>query len=227
MRYTIVNRHLKKLQNDYVTKHPPLLRGLGRLFIFLSLFLVACSEEDTTEDEYANWQQRNEQFFASLQDSLSRGGQSWARMKKYSLDPTAVGQPTDYVYVHKLEQGSDPSGESPMYTDSVRVSYQGRLIPTKSYPEGYVFDTTVYGSYNIATTATAKFLVSGLVDGFSTALQHMHRGDRWRVFIPQQLGYGANVQSGIPAYSTLIFDITLVDFTPAGEVMPVWKARRK
>ena len=113
--------------------------------------------------------------------------------------------------------------ESPKYTDSVRVSYQGSILPTTTYPEGYIFDTTVYNDYNIATASTAKLLTSNTVAGFSTALQHMHRGDRWRVYIPHQLGYGSTPKTGIPAYSTLIFDLTLVDFSPAGEKMAPWK----
>jgi len=233
---------MKNYQSNHVTKHPSLWEGLGGLFAFLlPLLFTACSESASDDDEYANWQARNDQYFASLQDSLTRGGASWTRLKKYSLDPSTEGQQTDYVYVHKIEEGSvvlDSSDgtqlssissplSTPMFTDSVRVSYQGRLIPTTTHPEGYVFDGTVFGKYSIGTTSTAKFLASALVDGFTTALLHMHRGDRWRVYIPYQLGYNATVQTGVPAYSTLIFDITLIDFSHAGEVMPVWKARLK
>lgn len=184
--------------------------------------LSSCSEEDATENEFDNWQQRNEEYVASLVSARSYD----VRYKLYSLDESKEGAATDYVYVTVLESG-DADGGSPMYTDSVRVSYQGRLIPTKTYPEGYVFDGTVFGNYDLSTTATAKFLPSSLVDGFTTALLHMHRGDRWRVSIPYQLGYGSTVQSSIPAYSTLVFDIMLVDFSPAGETMPVWSARRE
>ena len=57
-----------------------------------------------------------------------------------------------------------------------------------------------------------KFAVGSVVDGFSTALQHMRKGDKWRVYIPYELGYGTSDASTIPGYSTLIFDITMVDF---------------
>ena len=50
----------------------------------------------------------------------------------------------------------------------------------------------------------------------------MHRGDYWRVYIPYQLGYGAVKNGTIPAYSTLIFELALIDFSPAGTVMPAW-----
>ena len=196
------------------------------IFILHSSFFISCSEDDNTVNEYENWQQRNEQFFATLQDSLSQTGAQWLKLKKYSLDQKEEGVATDYIYVKVLTQ-SDTSSTSPHFTDSVRVAYQGRLIPTTSYPEGYVFDTTIYGSYSMETVSTAKLLVSGVVDGFSTALQHMHRGDRWRVYIPHQLGYQSSVHGSVPAYSTLIFDLTLVDFTPAGTAMPIWKSPRR
>jgi FKBP-type peptidyl-prolyl cis-trans isomerase FklB len=41
-------------------------------------------------------------------------------------------------------------------------------------------------------------------------------GDIWRIYIPYTLGYGTSNSSTIPAYSTLIFDVNLVGFTPAG-----------
>ena len=240
---------MKNYQSNHVTKHPSLWEGLGGLFAFLlPLLFTACSESASDDDEYANWQARNDQYFASLQDSLTRGGASWTRLKKYSLDPSTEGQQTDYVYVHKIEEGSvvlDSSDgtqlsstssplSTPMFTDSVRVSYQGRLIPSATYPEGFVFDGTVYRHYDSATNATAKMAMAAsgtevLISGWITALMHMHRGDHWRLYIPHQLGYGSQDKStsGIPAYSTLIFDLTLVDFSPVGQAMPAWSARKR
>ena len=54
--------------------------------------------------------------------------------------------------------------------------------------------------------------ISGVVDGFSTALLNMRRGDYYRVYIPYQLGYGTSASSSIPGGSTLIFEIRMVDF---------------
>ncbi|MBR4898618.1 MAG: FKBP-type peptidyl-prolyl cis-trans isomerase [Prevotella sp.] len=191
-------------------------------FTLHSSLFISCSEEDATEDEYVNWQERNETFFATLQDSLTRGSGTWLRLKSFSLDQTTEGLLTDYIYAKILVQSAVQT-ESPKFTDSVRVSYEGRILPTTTYPEGYIFDTTMYNDYNIATASTVKLLTSNTVAGFSTALQHMHRGDRWRVYIPHQLAYGSTPKTGIPAYSTLIFDLTLVDFSAAGETMAPWK----
>ena len=48
-------------------------------------------------------------------------------------------------------------------------------------------------------------------DGLATALQNMHLGDHWTVYVPYQLGYGSADKGNIPPYSILIYDVTLVD----------------
>lgn len=195
----------------------------------MSCLLVSCGEDIEEESEFANWQARNEAFFASLQDSLNSNPAQWKRIKCYSLDHTTEGNATDYVYAKVIESGTGT--EAPLFTDSVRVIYRGRLIPSASYSQGYVFDETVYGTYSSATGATKCFWLAstGLISGFTTVLQHMHRGDYWRVYIPSELGYGEteNSTAGIPGYSVLIFDLTLVDFSPVGQTMPIWRARRQ
>jgi FKBP-type peptidyl-prolyl cis-trans isomerase FklB len=115
-----------------------------------------------------------------------------------------------------------------MYTDSVRISYRGSLIPSASYADGYVFDQTFIGTFNWKTTAVINSLCSGFITGFTTALLHMHRGDRWRIYIPYQLGYGTDGSgSSVPGYSTLIFEIALIDFRPTTEAFPKWSARER
>ena len=182
--------------------------------------LSSCSEEASEEEEYANWKERNEQFLASLvNDSLKQ--QNWQRIKLFSLDPTTEGAASDYIYVKKITNGEGT--ETPIFTDSVRVVYQGRLLPSKSYPKGFVFDGTVFGDYSVKTAYTTRQLVSNTILGYATALQNMHKGDYWRVYIPSELGYGTSDYSTIPGYSILVFDLTLLDFSPVGEAMKPWR----
>jgi len=186
---------------------------------------VSCSEDKGTTNVYENWQARNDAFVASLEDSLNHGVGTWKKFKGYSKNPQTGG---DYIYVQVVPTGNE-SGQttSPTYNDSVRVSYEGRLMPTaiplngKGYYDGSIFDTTVYGNYDPKTNATARFKVSGLVNGFATALMHMHRGDTWIVYIPYSLGYGgAEDKTLIPPYSTLIYKMTLYDFAVEGATLP-------
>ena len=184
--------------------------------------LSSCSENEPEEEEYSNWQVRNEQFLASVATDSMQSGSDWVKFKKYSLDQTTEGKVSDYVYVKKL--GHD--GEStvmPNFTDSVRVIYQGRLIPSKSYSKGYVFDGTVSGDYSVKTAYTSRQYVGGMSDGYCTALQHMTVGDHWRIYVPSELGYGENGRNKIPGYSVLIFEVTLLDVSPVGQVMKPWR----
>jgi FKBP-type peptidyl-prolyl cis-trans isomerase FklB len=94
-----------------------------------------------------------------------------------------------------------------------------------------VFDSSWSGDYNLKTMVPVVLSPSNCVDGFATALQNMHIGDRWQVTIPYQLGYGTSDYSSsgstvmIPGYSNLIFDITLVAYYRAGAEIPSWKAK--
>ena len=186
---------------------------------------TSCSESDGDDtDEYANWQVRNEAYFATLEDSLSRGGSAWKKVKNFTKDENTTTANTDYIYVKVLEQGSGTA--SPTYTDLVRISYRGRLIPTVNYPRGFVFDQTYTGNYSLQTTGVISSQISYLCDGVATALQHMHNGDRWLVYIPYQLGYGTTSNDLVPAYSVMIFDLVLLDFVPEGEDFEEWSSRQ-
>ena len=76
-----------------------------------------------------------------------------------------------------------------------------------------MFDESYKGEFNPAFNKPANFYVDGLIVGWSTALMRMVEGDNWRIYIPYNLGYGAKDQSDIPAYSTLVFDVNLVNIS--------------
>ncbi|MEJ8768678.1 FKBP-type peptidyl-prolyl cis-trans isomerase [Prevotella sp. HCN-7019] len=189
--------------------------------------LSSCSESDNEEEEFPNWKKTNEQYFNNLyamaKSSADMGDKSWKVIRQWSLEESTAKDPYDYIVVNVLENGTG-SG-CPLYTDSVKVHYEGRLLPSTSYPDGYVFDKSFTGEFNPATALPAKFAVSGMIDGFTTALQYMHIGDHWKVYIPYQLGYGSSASGSIPAYSTLVFDVTLVSYYRAGVEVPDSKAR--
>lgn len=202
------------------------MKRRGFYFLAVALFavfgLASCSEEDDTVEEFPNWQARNDAFFNSLTDSvmnlleLNPARTDWKRIKSWSKSDSIEGSNSDYIIVNVIEEG-DAASATPLYTDTVTVHYLGRLLPSESYPYGYVFDQSYYGNYYDDVSKPLQMAIGNsggnmLVDGFATALQHMRRGDHWMVYIPYQLGYGSQSQTGVPAYSTLIFDLRLVDF---------------
>lgn len=202
------------------------MKRRGFYFLAVALFavfgLASCSEEDDTVEEFPNWQARNDAFFNSLTDSvlnlleLNPARTDWKRIKSWSKSDSIEGSNSDYIIVKVIEEG-DAASATPLYTDTVTVHYLGRLLPSVSYPYGYVFDQSYYGNYYDDVSKPLQMAIGNsggnmLVDGFATALQHMRRGDHWMVYIPYQLGYSSQSQTGVPAYSTLIFDLRLVDF---------------
>ena len=180
----------------------------------------SCSEDSDEEDEYANWQERNESTISAW-----AANNAYTKILTYTKTEgvTPSLQNGDYIYVEKLESGSGT--ESPIYTDTVRVAYRGRFIPTQSYPEGYVFDQSFLNSFSWQKSGVADFVCSGVVDGFATALMNMHVGDYWRVHIPYQLGYGATSSTSVKSYSDLVFEIALYDFWHPGEHRASFKSR--
>ncbi|AQR62842.1 peptidylprolyl isomerase [Brevundimonas sp. LM2] len=98
---------------------------------------------------------------------------------------------------------SGPSGApSPDRNDLVRVDYEGSLT------DGTVFDSSFAKGVPFATH------VDEVVPGWIEALQLMKAGDEWMLYLPPELGYGAQGQGNIPPNSVLVFRVKLLDVAP-------------
>lgn len=210
----------------FMSKVTRVLPVLLFAFVLAPLFF-SCTETEEV-DEYDNWQARNEAFVDSIaRVAIANADGRWMRIRSFNLmEKDAQGNVTDwendsYIYCHSLNEGEGTV--SPIFTDTVLVNYRGRLMPSATYPDGLVFDQSYKGTLDPRFNVPTKFCVGAVVAGFSTALQHMHTGDTWRVYIPASLGYGISAYTAsttkIPAYSTLVFDINLVSFTPVGIIV--------
>jgi len=114
--------------------------------------------------------------------------------KKEGIITTDSG--LQYKVTHSAESGS----AKPTLDDTVTVHYTGKLISDT------VFDSSVERG------EPATFAVKKVIDGWTEALQLMHIGDKFQLFIPQELGYGKpGMGSDIPPFATLIFDVELLD----------------
>lgn len=193
---------------------------LAAIVALLSLVgFASCSEEDDTVEEYPNWAVTNDSYFNTSSDSVANiiatnpSQTEWKRIKCWSKDASSTGSNSDYILVKVLDAAPTSETLSPLYTDTVSVHYVGRYIPSRSYTEGYVFDRSYNEPFDEEISVPSQFAVSGVVDGFATALQYMRRGDHWLIYIPYQLAYGnPSSSTGIESGSTLIFDLRLVDF---------------
>lgn len=100
------------------------------------------------------------------------------------------------IYYKVLKQGNSKA-PSPGKSSVVTVHYTGRLIGGKT------FDSS-------RGHAPSPFRLRELIPGWIIALQQMHPGDRWEIYLPAEQAYGKRGVPGIPGGSTLIFDIELI-----------------
>ena len=200
---------------------------VAAMLLAMPLLFTACSETNETQEEYPDWRNKNQTFWNRLYTETRRhataGYTSWKIFKTYTKQDSISGVNTDYIIVH-VKQAGTGSG-CPLSTDSVSIRYTGQLLPSTSYPAGLVFDTTSPSGTTPATSGVAHLAVNGLVDGFATALQHMHIGDKWDVYVPWTLAYGTKDYKTIPAYSVLKFEITLLAYARAGAPLPPFRIR--
>ena len=89
--------------------------------------------------------------------------------------------------------------KTPTATDVVKVHYHGTLI------NGTVFDSSVDRNEPIS------FALTQVIPGWTEGLQLMTVGSKYKFYIPQELGYGSQQAGSIPPYSTLIFEVELLD----------------
>lgn len=100
------------------------------------------------------------------------------------------------IYYKVLKQG-DMSSATPAKRSIITAHYTGRTI------NGKKFDSSLGG-------VPLACRLCDLIEGWIIALQQMHIGDKWELYIPAEMGYGKFSQPGIPGGSTLIFEIELL-----------------
>lgn len=91
------------------------------------------------------------------------------------------------------------TGAKPGTEDVVRVHYTGTLA------DGTKFDSSVDRG------EPAEFGVNQVIRGWQEGIQLMPVGSKFKFYIPYELGYGENGTGPIPPYSTLVFDVELLE----------------
>jgi len=98
----------------------------------------------------------------------------------------------------RYEIMSSGEGRTPGPTDVVSVHYHG------TFEDGRVFDSSVDRGEPL------DLPVDGVIAGWTEALQLMKEGDKWKLTVPPELGYGANGVGPIPGNTTLVFAVELM-----------------
>ena len=151
-------------------------------------------------------------LFVSLLLLLSGAPSLYAQREKLPPDdrdfvekkwPNAKRTYTCLRYV--VVQSGQKDGPSPVPGTMVAVLYKGMLL------NGTVFDESPDRDHPLVT----RLGRGELIDGWEEALQKMHKGEKWILIVPSEMGYGARGKPpSIPRDATLVFEMELVDFGP-------------
>ncbi|MDC0264833.1 FKBP-type peptidyl-prolyl cis-trans isomerase [Verrucomicrobia bacterium] len=119
-------------------------------------------------------------------------GESFLEANKTKEGVKTLGSGMQYKVVQTGE------GPIPTASDKVRVHYKGTFIDGKEFDSSY------------KRNQPATFNVTGVIKGWTEALQLMKVGSKWQLFIPSDLAYGKGGNRSIPPNSTLLFEVELL-----------------
>lgn len=115
--------------------------------------------------------------------------------------PGVVTLPSGLQY--SVLKSAGGKGVSPTLNDKIKAHYHGTFV------NGTVFDSSVQSGKPL------EIAVGQLTRGFAEAVQKMKVGDKWKIFVPSELAYGADgAAPDIGPHAVLIFEIELLGIEP-------------
>lgn len=185
---------IKQAQLDSLFNYNAFMKGIQKAV-----------KDDSLEISQMEIQEFLNRYFADLQaEQMKRQYKDYMEENENFLTDNArkdsvVSLPSGLQYMI-LREGNGPK---PTMNDRIKVHYTGKLI------DGTIFDS----SYQ--RNQPAEFILGQVIPGWVEGLQLMSVGSKWRLFIPQNLAYGSRPQGAIKPFSTLIFDVELLEVMPA------------
>lgn len=163
-------------------------------------------EQSKIWKQYAGWREQNEKFFERQRDSLDADGNFFYQSVRPSWNPAAE------VLIHYFTDRDETAANlQPMLTSTVDIIYYARQSNGEPADSSYL--QTEYGR------AVARFEIRKTIKGVAIALMEMHAGDSVQVVVPYTLAYGASTSTSFPPFTTLVFNMRLVDI-PYYEIRP-------
>lgn len=162
------------------------------VLVVISTLLAGCGD-DAAEKEF-----RKQLIEKALNDDVRKEGEAFLAKNALEEGVEVTASGLQYKIINEGQ------GDRPSVTDIVTVNYEGARV------DGYVFDS----SYKRGKPT--EFPLNRVIKGWTQGLSLMNKGSSWMLYIPPELAYGAvSPSQDIPANSTLIFKVELIDFKAA------------
>lgn len=181
--------------------------------VFAVLFaVVSCDKKDDDKTDQA-WKLANEQAFHAVKNNPA-----------YTEFKSPGNEGSIYYKVLKKGTGTKPI----YYTSTVKLYSKGWFVADskdRGITNGMMFQKWLAEDGVPAILKVSEIIsengVTVSLKGIQAALQKMTQGDKWEIWVPYQLGGGKSKASAltigsaplhlIPAYSTLVFEIEVVE----------------
>jgi FKBP-type peptidyl-prolyl cis-trans isomerase FklB len=192
--YAIGRSFGSSLRKQSIEVEPSILvRGLKDGLADSKPLLTEDEMKDAISHVQADARKKQEEKMTQAGDANKKEGQAFLDANKSKEGVVTLPSGLQYKI---LQAGTGPK---PTTTDSVVCNYRGTLI------NGKEFDS----SYKRGQPAT--FPVSGVIKGWTEALQLMPVGSKWQLYVPSELAYGGRGAGGdIGPNATLIFEVELI-----------------
>lgn len=156
--------------------------------------------DDELMEAFSFLQARAQERMSALNDAAAKAGAEFLAENAERDGVVTTESGLQYKVV------TEAQGPQPKINDTVSVHYQGTLL------DGSVFDSSIDRGEPV------EFPVGGVIPGWVEGLQLMSVGEKYIFYIPSELAYGAQSPTpAIPANSTLVFEVELLDITSQPE----------
>jgi FKBP-type peptidyl-prolyl cis-trans isomerase len=209
--YAIGQNIGKAMKKDAVEIDPNILaRGIKDAVTGAKPALTDQEEQEALQAFQIEMKAKMEAKAAAAGAANKQAGDSFQAANKTKPGVTTTATGLQYKVV------TPGTGPKPSASDTVICQYRGTLIDGKEFDSSY------------KRGQPAQFPVTGVIKGWTEALEMMPVGSKWQLVLPPSLAYGdRGAGPDIGPNSTLVFEVELVGIAPKTEAKPDAKAEPK